>query len=164
MIPFAPTPQEARVDGDAASLLDALAKTPGVTVGIITGRPRELVDDLPLRFPTLAFAAEHGVWRYADGAWDAALAPLPVLDEIEHSLRVLAAKHPGSLVERKSCSVCLHWRRCDAEHHELIAAAAEVIVDEWLETHHQLERLPVTEALEVRHRAAHKGGAFAWLR
>src|SRR6185503_11885138 len=45
-----------------------------------------------------------------------------------------------------------------------IAAAAEVIVDEWLETQPALERLPSMEALEVRHRAAHKGSALAWLR
>ena len=164
MIPFAPTPRDARIDGDTAAVLDALAATPGVTVGVITGRPRALVDDLPQRFPAIAFAAEHGVWRCANGSWEAAQPAIPQLDEIEGSLRALASRHPGSLVERKSCSVCLHWRRVDAEHHEAIATAAEVVVDEWLETHSQLERLPVTEALEVRHRAAHKGNALSWLR
>jgi alpha,alpha-trehalose-phosphate synthase [UDP-forming]/trehalose-phosphatase len=164
MIPFASTPHEARLDGEAAALLDALATTPGVSVGIITGRPRELVEDLPARFPTLAFAAEHGVWRFADGEWQAALPALPELDEIESSLRVLARKHPGALVERKTCSVCLHWRRVAPDEQERVAAAAEVIVDEWLEINHQVERLPVAEALEVRHRAAHKGSALAWLR
>lgn len=164
MIPFAPTPQEARVDGDAAALLDALSSLRGVTVGVITGRPRDLVEDLVARFPWLAIAAEHGAWRYADGVWDAALPAIPQLDEIEAQLAQLAARHPGALVERKSCSVCLHWRRVDAEHHDQIANAAEVIVDEWLETHQHLERLPVTEALEVRHRAAHKGTGVSWLR
>jgi trehalose 6-phosphate synthase len=164
MIPFAPTPHEARVDGVAAELLAALARLPGFTVGVISGRPRDLVDHLPSQFPSIAFAAEHGVWRHANGSWEASLPPIPQLDEIETLLRWLAGKHPGALVERKSCSVCLHWRRVDAEHHDEIAAAAEVIVDEWLETHSQLERLPVTEALEVRHRAAHKGSALSWLR
>jgi len=164
LIPFAPTPQEAIVDGEAAALLEELGALPGVTLGVISGRPRELVEDLPRRFPQLAIAAEHGVWRCAEGVWDAALAPIPQLDEIESQLRQLAARHPGALVERKSCSVCLHWRRVDVESHDRIASAAEVIVDEWLETHQHLERLPVTEALEVRHRAAHKGTAVGWLR
>jgi trehalose 6-phosphate synthase len=164
LLPFAPTPQEARVDGDTAALLDALAATPGVTLGIITGRPRALVEDLPPRFPTVMFAAEHGVWRCAGGLWEAALRPVPQLDEIEHSLRQLADRHPGALIERKSCSVCLHWRRVAAAQHDAIAAAAEVLVDEWLETHQQLERLPESLALEVRHRAAHKGSAVNWLR
>lgn len=164
LIPFAPTPQEARIDGDTQQLLEELMKLPGVTVGISTGRMRELVDDLVERFPELPIACEHGVWRRTRGTWEAALPPIPQLDEIESSLRALAEKHPGALVERKSCSVCLHWRRVDAAHHEAITVAAEIIVDEWLETHQQLERLPVIEALEVRHRQAHKGGALSWLR
>jgi trehalose 6-phosphate synthase len=164
LIPFAPTPQEARIDGDTATLLDALAALPGVTVGLISGRPRALVDDLPPRFPALLFAAEHGVWRWAGGTWTAALAPVPQLDEIEVALSALARRHPGALVERKSCSVCLHWRRVDAEHHDEIMTTAEILVDEWLETQHGLERLPEVEALEVRHTAAHKGSALTWLR
>ena len=130
LIPFAPTPQEARVDGDTASLIEELANLPGVTVGISTGRQRELVEELVQGFPQLAIAAEHGVWRRAGGRWDAALPPIPQLDEIESSLRALAMRHPGALVERKSCSVCFHWRRVDAEHHDEVTAAAEVIVDE----------------------------------
>src|SRR5262245_26782945 len=164
LLPFAPTPEEARLDGDTAALISALAVTPGVTLGIVSGRPLHLVEDLPPRFPGVAFAAEHGVWRYADGAWQAALPAVPQLDEIERSLRQLVSRHPGALVERKSCSVCLHWRRVAAEQHDAIAAAAEMLVDEWLETHQQLERLPEVEALEVRHRAAHKGSAVQWLR
>ena len=164
MIPFAPTPHEARVEGEPAALLEELCALPSVTVGVISGRPRELVEDLPRRFPRLAMAVEHGAWRHADGAWAAALPPIPQLDEIEGQLRQLAARHPGALVERKTCSVCLHWRRVDAATHDAIASAAEVIVDEWLETHQHLERLPVTEALEVRHRAAHKGTGLSWLR
>ncbi|HEY0481055.1 MAG TPA: trehalose-phosphatase [Kofleriaceae bacterium] len=164
LLPFAPTPADARLDGDTAALLAALAATPGITLGIISGRPRSLLEDLPPRFPGVVFAAEHGVWRHADGAWEAALPPVPQLDEIERSLRQLADRNPGALVERKSCSVCLHWRRVAAAQHDAIAAAAETLVDEWLETYAQLERLPEAEALEVRHRAAHKGSALTWLR
>jgi len=43
---------------------------------------------------------------------------LPQLDEVEQSLRRLAARHPGALIERKSCSVCLHWRRVSAAQHD----------------------------------------------
>src|SRR4051812_48773534 len=164
LIPFAPTPEDARLDGDSASLIAALAGAPGVTLGIVSGRPLALVADLPPRFPAVAFAAEHGVWRCAGGLWEPALPEMPQLDEIDRSLRQLATRNPGALVERKSCSVCLHWRRVDPARHEAIAAAAETVVDEWLETHQQFERLPAALALEVRHRAAHKGGALGWLR
>ncbi|HEU4734567.1 MAG TPA: trehalose-phosphatase [Kofleriaceae bacterium] len=164
LLPFAPTPEEARLDDTTAALIDALAATPGVTLGILSGRPRALVEALPPRFPQVAFAAEHGVWRCSGGLWEAALKPVPQLDEIEQSLRELAGRHPGALVERKSCSVCLHWRRVAGDQHDAIAASAEMLVDEWLETHQQLERLPEVCALEVRHRAAHKGSALNWLR
>jgi trehalose 6-phosphate synthase len=164
LLPFAPTPSQAQLDADTESLLADLAALPGVTIGVISGRPRALMEELPLRFPGILFAAEHGVWRYGDGMWNAALAPVPQLDEIEQALTALANRHDGAFVERKSCSVCLHWRRVDAAHHEEIAGAAEVLVDEWLEAQQQLERLPEAEALEVRHIAAHKGGALSWLR
>jgi trehalose 6-phosphate synthase len=164
LLPFAPSPHEAVVDDETGALLAAVAAAPGVTCGVVSGRPRELVDDLVARFPQIAWAAEHGVWRHADGSWEAALPPLPQLDEVESALSALARRYPDALVERKSCSVCLHWRRVEPAQHDAIAAAAEAIVDEWLETHPLLERLPEVEALEVRHRAAHKGAAFAWLR
>ncbi|HEY4181641.1 MAG TPA: trehalose-phosphatase [Kofleriaceae bacterium] len=164
LIPFAPTPQEAVVDDELAALLDELSNLPNATVGVISGRPRGLVVDLAGRFSNLAFAAEHGVWRFADGRWDAALPPLPQLDEIQTQLTALAARYPGALIERKSCSVCMHWRRVANEDQAAVSAAAETLVDEWLETQKNLERLPEVEALEVRHTAAHKGNALAWLR
>ncbi|HEY5921436.1 MAG TPA: trehalose-phosphatase [Kofleriaceae bacterium] len=164
LLPFAPTPQEAIIDDQTARLIDGMSALPGVTMGIISGRPRDLVTGLAQRFPHVAFAAEHGVWRCASGVWESALEPVAQLDEIERTLSGLAKRYPGALVERKTCSVCLHWRRVEGVHHDRIAAAAEVIVDEWLETQPSLERLPSMEALEVRHRAAHKGSALAWLR
>jgi trehalose 6-phosphate synthase len=164
LIPFAKTPHEARVDGDAARLIADISALPGVTCGVISGRPRDLVDDLPPRFPNTVFAAEHGVWRCANGVWEAALPRLDELAEIEATLRTLAARHAGAIVERKSCSVCFHWRAVAPEARDMVSAAAEVIVDEWLETHAHLERLPVVEALEIRHRGAHKGAALSWLR
>ncbi|CAN5896780.1 hypothetical protein BH11MYX2_BH11MYX2_24070 [soil metagenome] len=164
LMPFAPTPQEAVVDDELAGLLDELSVLPDSTVGLISGRPRGLVMDLAGRFPKLAFAAEHGVWRFASGSWEAALPPLPQLDEIQAQLTALAARYPGALIERKSCSVCMHWRRVAHEDQEAVSATAEMLVDEWLETQKNLERLPEVEALEVRHTAAHKGNALAWLR
>ncbi len=86
MIPFAPTPAEAVIDGEPAALLEALPLLQNVTVGVISGRPRGLISDLVGRFPKIAFAAEHGVWRFADGAWEAAMPPLAELDEIAASL------------------------------------------------------------------------------
>jgi trehalose-phosphatase len=111
LLPFAPTPQEARLDDQTIDLIESLSNAPGVTMGIISGRPRDLVADLTRRFPRLAVAAEHGVWRFASGVWESALDPVPQLEEIERALTGLAKRFPGALLERKTCSVCLHWRR-----------------------------------------------------
>ena len=164
LLPFAPTPAEAKLDPATAELIEALATAPGVTLGLISGRPRALVEDIAQRLPNVAIACEHGVWRGIGGSWEAALPAVPQLDEIERALTTLAKRHRGALVERKTCSVCLHWRRVEEPDRPRIAAAAEVLVDEWLETQPTLERLPGVEALEVRHRAAHKGTALAWMR
>ena len=164
LVPFAATPQDARMTAEVEGLIDALIAAPGVTCGIVTGRPRELVEPIVRRFPRALIAAEHGAWRYVNGAWEAAIPAVPQLAEIETALTALARRYSGALVERKSCSVALHWRRVAPEQQHAIETTAEVIVDEWLETQPQLERLPGVEALEVRHTAAHKGNALAWLR
>jgi len=164
LLPFAPTPREAVIDRDTAALLDALVATPGVTLALVSGRPRELVEDIAQRFPTIAIAAEHGAWHGSGSTWQAALPAVAQLDEIEAKLRELARRYPGALVERKSCSVCLHYRQVEPPGRSALIALAEEAVDEWLETQPQLERLPVTLAIEIRHRAAHKGTAIAWLR
>ena len=54
LLPFAPTPQEAKIDDQTAALIDALSALPGMTMGIISGRPRDLVEDLAHRFPRVA--------------------------------------------------------------------------------------------------------------
>ncbi len=164
LIGHAPTPAEARLDGDSAALVDALAASPGVLLGIVSGRRRDLLEDLPPRFPTVAFAAEHGAWRCAKGVWELAIPAMPQLDDLDKSLTALAAQHPGAVVERKSCAVCLHWRLVAAGEREAIETAAEAIADEFLESHRELERLPAVEAFEIRHHDAHKGPALAWLR
>jgi alpha,alpha-trehalose-phosphate synthase [UDP-forming]/trehalose-phosphatase len=164
LVEFAATPQDARMDAATEALLDALIALPGVTCGIVTGRPRELAEPIAARFPAALIAAEHGAWRFQKGSWEAAMPRVPQLDDIEIALGALAKRYPGALVERKSCSVALHWRRVPPAQQRAIETTAEVIVDEWLETQPQLERLPGVEALEVRHTAAHKGNALVWLR
>src|SRR5262245_32771150 len=58
LLPFAATPHDAIVDAETGALLAAVADAPGVTCGIISGRPRELIGDLVTRFPHVAWAAE----------------------------------------------------------------------------------------------------------
>jgi hypothetical protein len=46
LVPFAATPQEAKMTPATEALLDSLIALPGVTCGIVTGRPRELTEPI----------------------------------------------------------------------------------------------------------------------
>ncbi len=162
LIEFAPTPEEARLDPEGARLLEALVAT-GVRVVVVSGRPRALIDSLRPLVPGAWWVAEHGSWR-----WDPELSqhPLSESSELESLVRMLAPvlDAAGVRVERKSLSVCVHWRQVSPSAQIELAAALEVICDEWLEEHHTFERIGGVQMLEVRQRAVHKGTVVNWVR
>ncbi len=164
LVPYAATPDEAVLDDALLELLGRLVELPRATVGVVSGRPRSMLVELARQVPALAIVGEHGAWRTADGVEEDILPPSPELDELEVALRTLVARAPGALLERKRCSICLHWRAVSAASRDVLVTAAETRVEEWLETQPDFERLDGAEILEVRHRAAHKGTALAWLR
>ena len=164
LVPYAATPDEAVLDDALLELLGRLVELPRATVGVVSGRPRSMLVELARQVPALAIVGEHGAWRSADGVEEDTLPPSPELDELEVALRTLVARAPGALLERKRCSICLHWRAVSAASRDVLVTAAEARVEEWLETQPDFERLDGAEILEVRHRAAHKGTALAWLR
>ena len=70
-----------------------------------------------------------------------------------------AATHPGVVVEPKGSSVAVHYRQAP-DHAETVRALAQRLV----EPHRaRLELLRAHEALDIKPRAATKGGAIAWL-
>lgn len=162
LIPFAATAEEALLDDPAADVLAQL-RTAAVNVIIVSGRPRRLVSPFQARCRDLWWAAEHGSWRCDDsGEWQGPSAATEV-DELEHVLTPFVVVQ-GMRLERKSLSMCLHWRQCAEVLKAPLIAAAELACDEWLETHPDFERIAGVEMLEVRRRAANKGTAVAWAR
>jgi trehalose 6-phosphate synthase len=161
LVPFAPTAEQA-VLADATVELLALLRETGVKVMIVTGRPRPLVLPYQQRCTGVLWAAEHGSWRCDhSGEWRGP-STVAEVDEIQQLLAGLVSD--GARLERKSLSICLHWRQC-AEHLKLpLIAAAELACDEWLETHADFERIAGIEMLEVRRRVSNKGTAVAWAR
>jgi trehalose 6-phosphate synthase len=162
LIPFADTVEEADIDSATAGLLDALA-TSGVQVVIASGRPRALVDRVRGRSPQAWWVAEHGTWRNFADQWDGPSAEPPELMSLAAKLQDLL-RFTGLRLEIKSCSICIHWRRVSRETRDQVIDAAELICDEWLETHPQFERLEGVEVLEVRMRNANKSAAVNWVR
>ena len=164
LIPFAPTPHDAPIDDEAISQVRELAAT--CRLVIVTGRPRALLTEFLSRAPEMVVFAEYGAWRWDPGvrAWIELLPAAPELDELEGSLRAIAGGTEGALIERKQCSVDLHYRIVAPEQRDALVRTAELEIDAWLEAHSEFERILGASMIEVRHRLDHKGTAISWLR
>src|SRR5262245_5916459 len=71
LIPFALTPEEAKVGPAVISVLRDLAALPGVRVATVSGRLRDSLEAMTADVPGLFLVAEHGGWARATGAWQA---------------------------------------------------------------------------------------------
>src|SRR5688572_8995801 len=73
LVPFARSPELAAPDDELKALLRDLVATPGITMDIVSGRPRETLEQW---FGDLRAAlwAEHGFWHRSIAApeWEAA--------------------------------------------------------------------------------------------
>jgi trehalose 6-phosphate synthase len=165
LLPFAPTPDEARLDAERTRVLRDLSTLPGVSVAVVSGRTRESLERLLSEVPGVIQVAEHGGWRRASGAWQATAEADPVaLGELSRSLEAIAARHPGALVERKTWSVTFHYRRLPFSERDEALIETAAAVETWLAAHPGFERLDgalVVEVRPVRHR---KSIAVPWMR
>lgn len=162
LIPFAARVEDATLDDDAVAVLGALHSA-GVQVVIVSGRPHTLLAPLSMLAPHAWWVAEHGTWRCDDsGCWTGP-STTPELADLTQMLEAFA-RIPGARLEPKSLSLCVHWRLVPSALKEQMISGAELICDEWLESHPDFERIAGVEMLEVRRRSANKGTAVAWVR
>jgi trehalose 6-phosphate synthase/phosphatase len=112
LVPLARTPELAAPDPSVMWLLNALALTPGLSVEMVSGRPRESLDRW---FAGLGIPlwAEHGFW-YRDPA-STEWRPAAVIDPHWHErvlpvLERFTAATPGSRLELKTASIAWHFR------------------------------------------------------
>ncbi|HEX5035474.1 MAG TPA: trehalose-phosphatase, partial [bacterium] len=97
-------------------LLGKLARLPNTETVVVSGRPREILDQWLGGLP-LALVAEHGAWhRQPGGEWR----PLkPLKAEWKKFLKPLLQVHvgrlPGSFVEEKEFSLAWHYRAAAPE-------------------------------------------------
>ena len=162
LIPFAAHVEDARLDVGAVRLLGALHDA-GIHVVIASGRPHALLAPLRLLAPHAWWVAEHGTWRCDDTRHWKGTPAAPEIAELTSLLEAFA-RVPGARIESKSLSVCLHWRMVPQELKAEMIRGAELVCDEWLESHAEFERIAGVEMLEVRRRSAHKGAVVAWIR
>jgi trehalose 6-phosphate synthase/phosphatase len=142
---------------EIVELLRDLATIPDTDVHVISGRRQDTLEqwfgDLPVHL-----CAEHGfVARRPDGRWERQLdVDLGWLPRIERLLRRVTADVPGTLVERKSCSVAWHYRQAEPEYgawraRELLVAIEQLLLGA------PAEILLGHRVIEVRARGVNKG-------
>jgi trehalose 6-phosphate synthase len=167
LIPFAPTPREARLPAETARLLETLADLPGVRVAIVSGRSRDSLEEaLPSLAGSIYLVAEHGAWLRGEGAWQALADPLPEspAETLAALLSPVAARYRGAMVEPKSWSVALHFRGVAARERMALRVEATAVLEEWLDRHPGFTLVDGVDVVEIRPSRVRKSVAAGWMR
>jgi trehalose 6-phosphate synthase/phosphatase len=157
LVPMARSPELARPDDELVTLLQQLAQLPDVSVDIVSGRPRETLEQWFGDFP-IALWGEHGFWyrRRPGDAWVPAVSVAPDwMLRVKPILDRFAAATPGAHVEVKSASIAWHYRGAQRDFgarqvHELRMLLGDVLSNQ------PLEVLEGRKVLEVRLRGVSK--------
>jgi trehalose 6-phosphate synthase/phosphatase len=165
LVPFAPSPELARPDGELRELLRTLSTRPHWQVHVVSGRPREVLerwfDGLPI-----GLHAEHGMWSRAPGAAEWTGGPPVDMDwrpAVEAILADFTVRTPGSLVEKKSASLAWHYRACDPEFGQQQALELHAHLAERL-SNLPVQILPGDKVIEVRPHGTTKGTVVSAIR
>jgi trehalose 6-phosphate synthase/phosphatase len=162
LVPLARSPEAATPDEELSRLLQALAALPGTRVDIVSGRPREPLEEWFGHLP-VSLWAEHGFWHRPgpSQAWRAtANPPGRWQDRIRPMLDQFVASTPGSHVEVKTSSLVWHFRGAQRDHgvrqaHELRMMLGTAFSNQpW-------GVMEGKKAIEVRLRAADKAAVAA---
>lgn len=151
LVPIAPTPELAQPDADLLALLDALARRPGTTVHLVSGRPAEALTRWFGQLP-VALWAEHGAycrpspdaeWRSTKPVHTGWMADVyPIVQEITDQT-------PGSLIEHKQSSIAWHYRGADPEAGTAQAHELRVRLRR-LQHRHAIDVLEGRKVIEIR--------------
>ena len=116
LAPIADTPDGVMVDKELLGLLNRLRIKLDGRLAIVSGRSVATLRDLG--FGNFLIAGTHGLELAYPGAAVESPARQPAVDEAEAAFHAFADGKPGLLVERKSISVGLHFRRAPQWGHD----------------------------------------------
>lgn len=164
LVGFASAPEEARPPEFVVALTERLAALPGVTLAIVSGRPKDWLEQF---FPgdNILLVAEHGAQRRGAGAWEqqGGLDTEP-LSDLAAELDKIASAHPGAFVERKTTTVAIHFRNVSRGHRGALLVEIYGVIDAFCARHPSFERLEGRMVVEVRPSMVNKGSAVPWVR
>jgi alpha,alpha-trehalose-phosphate synthase [UDP-forming]/trehalose-phosphatase len=163
LIPFATRPEDAAPA--VRALVDELATLPGVTVAVVSGRPRDTLDAIFPAPRSALLVAEHGAWRAEGAGWTSTVnVDSHGLDALAEDLRSVIATCPEALLERKTWGLAFHYRLVPRARRASALVQLRAAVEPWLAANQDFEPLFGAEVLEVRVRSARKSSAVAWVR
>jgi trehalose 6-phosphate synthase/phosphatase len=155
LVPLARSPELAAPDGDLLDLLAQLASAPGLLLEIVSGRPRDTLEEWFAHLPAVLWA-EHGFWRRDGETWEPAANVTPGwLDRIHPILEQFTASTPGSHIEIKTASVAWHYRNVQRDFGARQAHELRMLLGDAL-SNQPLEVLEGKKVIEVRFRGISK--------
>jgi trehalose 6-phosphate phosphatase len=163
LVPYAPTPAEARPDGELLNLLQALVACERIRTVILSGRPlASLREFLPI--PALILAGLYGVEIQLPKGGETRQVASGVDREMITRVKTAWAKliegRRGFLLEDKGLSVALHSRMADPAEASVVIPKAQAVVTEM--TTDQFRVLGGDRFLEIAPAMAHKGKTVEW--
>ena len=159
-------PEAPELTPERFELLSAIARCPGVSLGIVSGRR---LDDLRARtrLPDHVYhAGLHGLEIEVDGQRKThpdLEAAIHKMDGLAECLQKLSTEHPEVFIEDKGASVAVHTRRMPKDEYEKVFARADILAVPWIAEQlvRRLEGNAVVEYLPNIH--GHKGDATRWI-
>lgn len=165
LVPIHDRPSDCYLDPETRHTLTLLASQPQLTLGIVSGR--ELADlKQRVGIDHIIYAGNHGL--EIDGPDLAfrepnALALMPIIQALSRNLENELAEIPGALIENKSLSVSIHYRKVASDFvTQLIDTTTRVVASAVDANQVMLKQGKMV--LEIRPAVNwHKGNAVKWL-
>jgi trehalose 6-phosphate phosphatase len=157
LLDIADHPDQVAVDAELVRLLEALRRSAGGALALISGRPIADIDRL-LDRPGFCVAGQHGAERRDfSGTMHRHDVARAALEEARRGFRAMAAKHSALILEDKGVNLALHFRSAPglfAETQEAVRGLARELGGEF---EVQLGKM----VIELRPAGKDKGGAIA---
>jgi len=158
LVGYAPRPELAAPDAALKELLAKLVARPGVSVSIVSGRPKETLEEWLGGLP-MGLYAEHGLWSRGAPGQDWRMLEGVSFDwkeQVRPELEAFSSRVPGSFVEEKTASLAWHYRLVDAEFGAIQSRELRLYLAEKF-AGGAIDILPGDKVVEIRPRGVHKG-------